>query len=431
MSVEAYIRDVTDHSYQICGKLFSGDFTQIVKQNNDGTDVTAEHAFYTIDDDKVVKKLGSVSYTEDATGTISMGFGVFNSTTGTTESILDIGGDGLTVQGGISVIGGSTVFETTSISVADFDIELGSGALLLSELDGGGLILGTVDSGQKSILYSLAMDAWTANAGFNVETGHAFTVNDDTVILDESGLTISDILLSSTGLNIGTEVELSSTALTIGSTDPVILNSSGLVVGTNLSLDTTNGLIAGDITLNSTDGLVIGTDIELNVADGLTLGTINLTTLGLFLGSDLELSLANGLVLPDMTMTNTAITYNDLTTGGDIVVNEQGIYIGDDISLTKTGGLNLGSGASIDLESISFGIAPDQTVLDDTSLVLGTDITLNHDGLYMPNTDAAIYMGDTNQWKISFDSTSENLKFEYYDSTSAEYVVKMELKSSN
>jgi len=419
MSVEAYIRDVTDHAYQVCGKLFSGDFTQIVKQNNDGTDISLEHGFYSIDDDKNIVKLGSLSFSEDSSGTVSMGFGLFDSVSGETSSILDIGSDGLTVTGGISVIGGSTVFETTSISVADFDIELGSGATLLSDLDGGGLILGTDDSGKKTILYSLALDAWSANAGFNVETGSAFTVNNDTVILDETGLTV------------GTDVLLNATSLTIGSTDPVILNASGLVVGSNLSLDTTNGLIAGDITLNSTAGLVIGTDIELNAVDGLTLGSINLSTLGLFLGTDLELSLANGLVLADTTYTNTALTYNDLTTDGDVVVNEQGIYVGNEISLTKTGGLTLGSGTGISTDSITFGTSPDETVLDDTALTLGTDILVSHDGMFMPNVDAAIFFGDTNQWKISFDSGSENLKFEYYDTTAAAYVVKMELKSSD
>lgn len=443
MSIDSYVKDVTNHSYMICGKMFAGDVTQIVKQNNDGTDAQLEHSFYSVDDDGVVKRLGAFTFGENSEGSISMDFYVTDSVTGESTSVLGVGSDGLTVTGGIEVVGGSTTFDTSSISVADIDITLGSGAETISDIDTGGIVLGTTESGEKTIRFSVNMESWTSNVGFNVETGKAFTVNEDSVVLDESGLTIDDIVLSNSGLNIGTDVELNATSLTIGSTDPVILDSSGLVVGSSLSLDTTNGLLVGDIKLNSTDGLVVGTDISLNstnglvigtdivlnVSGGLSLGDINLSTLGLFLGTDLELSLANGLVLENVTMTNSALTYESTT--GDVVMNEQGLYVGDEISLTKSGGLTLGTSATLDLTSISFGTSPDESVLDDTSLSLGSDILLNHDGLYMPNTTAAIYMGDTNQWKISFDASSENLKFEYYDSTTDSYVVKMELKSSD
>lgn len=445
MSIEPYIRDVSDHAYQVCGKLFSGDFTQIVKQNNDGTDLSLDHSFYSIDDDGVVKKLGGLSFTEDSIGTISINFDVTDPVSGESTSVLGLSSNGLSVSGGIDVSGGSTTFETSSISVADYDITLGSGAEVLADLEGGGIVLGTLDSGEKTIRFTVAGDTWTSNSGFNVETGHAFTVNTDSVILDEDGLTISDIVLSQSGLNIGDDVELNSVSLTIGVTDPVVLNSSGLTVGSNLSLSTTEGLQAGDISLNSDNGLVIGTgtdalvldgtglfvgdSIELSVLEGLTLGTINLSTLGLTVGSDLELSVLNGLVLSDVVLSNSGLTFDSTT--GDVTVNEEGIYVGDEISLTKTGGLSLGSSASIDLTSISFGTSPDETVLDDTSLQLGSDVLLNHDGLYFPNNNAAMYMGSTNQWKISFDPTTENLKFEFYDTTAAAYIVKMELKSSD
>lgn len=445
MSVEAYIKDISDHSYQICGKLFSGDFTQIVKQNHDGSDLSLQHSFYSVDDDGVVKQLGGLSFSEDTGGSVSLNLNVTDSASGESKSVLALSPEGVSVAGGIEVLGASTNFETTSISVADYDITLGSGATTLSDLDGGGLVLGTDESGTKTIRFSETMDSWSSNVGFNVETGQSFTVNTDSVVLDEAGLTISDIILSQSGLNIGNEVELNSVSLTIGETNPVVLNASGLTVGSSLSLSTVDGLQAGEISLDSDNGLVIGTgntalildgsglfvgeSIELSVDTGLTLGTINLSTTGLTVGTDLELSQVNGLVLSDVVLKNEGLTFESTT--GDVVVNEEGLYVGDMFSITKTGGLGLGPGLEISETSINFGVAPDETVLDDTSLKLGEDVLLNHDGMYFSNADAAIYMGPSNQWKISFDSASENLKFEFFDASSSSYVVKMELKSSD
>ena len=444
MSIEAYIKDVTDHSYQICGKLFSGDFTQIVKQNHDGTDLSLQHTFYSIDDDGVVKQLGGLSFEENAGGAVSLNLNVTDATTGEPTPVLALSPQGMSVTGGIDVMGGSTNFETSSISVADYDITLGSGAETVSDLEGGGIVLGTPASGTKTIRFSELMSSWTSNVGFNVETGNSFTVNTDSVVLDEAGLTISDIILSQSGLNIGNEVELNSESLTIGETNPVVLNASGLTVGDSLSLSTAAGLQAGDISLDSDNGLVIGTgttalildasglfvgdSIELSVDTGLTLGTINLSTNGLTVGTDLEISQANGLVFESVALKNSGLTFDSAT--GDVVLSETGLYLGDDISISKTGGLAFGPNSKLDDVSLSFGTTPDETILDDQSLKLGEDILLNHDGLYFANADSAVYMGPTNQWKISFDSTTQNIKFEFFDTSTNAYVVKMELKSS-
>lgn len=345
MSIEAYIRDVTNHSHQICGKLFAGDFTQIVKQNHDGNNLSLMHSFYSIDDDGVVKQLGGMSFSEDAEGSISLNLSV-NDDSGESRSVMALSPNGMSVSGGIDVVGGSTNFETTSIAVADYDINLGSVATDFSDLDGGGIILGTEESGTITLTYSLDSNSWMSNAGFNIDTGLSFTVNNDSVILDEDGLKISNTNLSQSGLSIG---------------EHVVLNEEGLVVGDSLSLSTTDGLRAGDISLDSSNGLIVGESIALN---------------------------------------------------------DTGLYIGDDISISKTGGLVLGMGT-------------DGTVLDDLSLKFGQDLLLNHDGLYFSNAAAAVYMGPSNQWKISFNSESENLRFEYFDQDTASYVVKMELKSSS
>jgi len=371
--IEDYISDFTTRAISINGDVYGKNFTQVIHDPEDGNDFELGHSFYSITDTGVIKKLGAINFTESG-GTVGLSFDITDAA-GDSTSVLEIGSTGLTVSGGIDVTGGSTNFETSSISVADFDIVLGSGALLASELEGGGVILGTLDSGEISLLYSFTNDFWSANTGFNVETGHGFTVNTDSVVLNETGLTIDDIVLSQTGLAIGTDVSISSTAITLGTTNPVILDASGLTVGSDLSLDTTNGLQAGDITLNSTVGLNIGTGLTALVLDNT----------GLFVGSDIELSVASGLTLGD---------------------------------------------TNLSTSSLSLGIAPDQTIVDDTSVQLGTDVLLNHDGMYFSNEDAAIYMGGSNEWKVSVDSATNNMTFQFYDTLTSAYVTKMEIKST-
>ncbi len=414
-NVEDYIRDLSNHSISISGPTYTSQLTQVV--HDDGTgNFDLGHSFYSITDDKVIKKLGSINFTETG-GDVSLSFDITNSS-GESTPVLALGTEGLTVSGGIDVSGGSTNFETSTINVADFDIVLGSGATNMSELDGGGIILGTDDSGTIKLLYSEPNDFWSSNTGLNVESGHGFTVNTDSVILNESGLTIDDIVLSQTGLAIGTDVSISSSAITLGVTNPVVLNANGLAVGSNLSLNTTDGLQAGDITLNSANGLVIGTGVSALVLDNT----------GLFVGNDIELSVASGLTLGDTNVDTSAITFASST--GDVVVDEEGIQIGDNISLTKLGGLSLGATASLDLTSIKFGISPDETTVDDTSVQLGTDMLMNHDGIYFNNEDASIYMGGSNEWKVSVDPTTKNMAFQFYDTLTSTYVTKMEIKSS-
>ena len=379
--VEDYVRDLSKHSISISGDTYAKNFVQVVKDDGTGADITVEHSFYSIDGSGTVKKLGGLVFTESG-GEVSLGFNVTD-TLGNSTSILDIGSEGLTISGGIDVTGGSTNFSTASIEVSDLDIILGSETTDLAGINGGGVVLGgALNLDAISLIYDTANATWDSNTSINVESGHSFTVNDGSVILGETGLTIDDIVLNSTGLAIGTDVSITSTDITLGTIDPVVLNALGLSVGSNLSLTTTNGLEAGDITLNSTKGLVIGTELTLD-------------STGLFVGTDIELSVANGLALSE----TSALTISSTT--GDVVTNEEGLYVGADISLTKTGG-------------ISFGIDPETVVMSET-------------GLYVNNSVGAIYMGDES-WKISIDETTGNMLFQFLDV--ATYVTKLELRTS-
>ena len=463
----AFIKDPSKYPTSVSGDQIIGNLIQVVQ--SDGIDpVEVTHTYYGRSEDGIPYPLSSVSVLETGTNTQtgSLQFNVFDAS-GTATPVLDVSPDGIVVTGGISVEGGNTVFETSTIEVADKDLVLASGALTETDLDGGGLILGTDDSGTKTILYDYTNVTWDSNTSFNVQSGHSFTVGTDETVLDGTGLTIGDVSLTAgslilssdvslntaglevgdisltalSGLEIGTDISMNTSGITLGSVDPVVINTAGISIGSELSLNTTTGLTIGnDLSLTTTGGLEIGTDISLTVADGLVIDDISLTSSGLLVGgtdpitldqnglsfTDLQLSTSTGLSIADeMVLSSTSLTIGPAE---DVIIDNNGISLGSFGSFTKTGGLALGAGAAISSDSISFGTV-DPTVIDDTSVALGSDILMNHDGLYLTNTDAAIFMGGT-KWKIVYDDTSENLLFQFYDSVTDTYITKMEIKNT-
>ena len=405
--IEGRIRDVPNLASQVTGTLYT---KQIVQVQEAEEPIELQHSFYTRSVDGVNTKIGAIKWTESG-----ISFDVLDTNTGTVDSVFEV------TSSGISVNNGTASFGTAEVNVEDKDLVLGSSNTSLASLNGGGILLGRlfdddsnpllVGEDPISFIYNNVSEFWSTNIGLNVEPGHAFTIGVSDLLsaspsvplvsLDETGLTIAgattpeDIVLSSSGLSVGEDLSLTTAnGLTIAGTtsvDDITLSTSGLVVGSALSLTPSSGLVAGDIILNSTDGLEIG--------------------------DELSLSSTNGLLFE--------APAGDLT--GNVRLDLEGIFIGNDISITKTGGLNVGS---ISGDSISFGISPDETTLDDTSLQLGQDILLNHDGLSLENEDAALFLGGK-KWRIVFDSTTDNLKFQY-DSTggSGTYVTKAEMKST-
>lgn len=270
-------------------------------------------------------------------------------------------------EGGIDILEGIASFGSTSLNVEDIDIILGSDKTTVVDLNGGGIKLG------------LLLDE---------DTG-------DPVLLDGNPISIlydqpNNFWTSSVGINLDVgsaftidtnAVSLDETGLTVGTVDPIVLDNTGLSVGSDLSLTKTSGLSITD---------TIGTD------------DISLTTAGLTIGTEVS-------------VTPTAISLGSVN---PIVLDATGLSVGTDLSLTVANGLVL-------------GIAPDQTIIDDTSVQLGTDVLMNHDGLYITNTDGAIFMGDLKQWKIVFDSATDSLKFQYDNSgTGTNYITKTEMKST-
>ena len=461
------VKGVSERPISIVGDQIVQNLIQVGE--SDGiSPVSLDHTFYGVSPEGVVFSLASMKITETGTNTQTgnLQFNIFDSL-GTSTPILEVGEGGMTISGGINVVGGSTTFETSTIEVADKDIVLASGAVANTDLDGGGVILGNTDSGIVSIIYDSTNDTWESSVGFNIASGHSLTIGSNETILSETGLDIGGVNLSSDGLtlssevslgeegltigdislttndglSIGNEISLNTSGMTLGSTDPVVIDSSGITIGSDLSLNTTTGLMIGDdLSLTPSGGLEIGDAISLTSSGGLSINDITLTTSGLNIGGTDPISLdPSGLSFPDLQLStttglsisdNVSLTSNSLTIGPDedVVVDNNGISLGSFGSFTKTGGVSLGTGLSLNMDNITIGDT-DPTIVDDTSVSLGGKVLMNHDGLYLTNEDAAVYLGGT-AWKIAFDPTTQNLLFQFYDSVSGTYVTKTEIKNS-
>lgn len=462
------IRGLSDRPASIVGDQYVQNLVQVGE--SDGLNpVTLNHTFHGISTEGVIFNLGSVTVSETGTNTQTgtLQFNVFDSN-GNTTPVLEIGEEGMTVSGGINVVGGNTTFETSTIEVADRDIVLASGATTNTDLDGGGVIIGNDTSGTVELTYNADTNMWDSTVGLNIQSGHSLTIGTDGAILSESGLEIGDVNLSSDGLTlstdvsldeqgltigdislttndglaIGNDISLNTSGMTLGSTNPVVIDTGGISIGTDLSLNTTTGLMIGsDLSLTPSGGLEIGSDISLTSTGGLEINDISLTTSGLNIAGtdpisldssgltfpDLQLSTSTGLAIADdVTLDSTALTIGPAE---NVVIDNNGISLGSFGSFTKTGGLSLGTGSSLTSDSISFGTT-DPTVIDDTSVSLGSDVLLNHDGLFLTNNDAAVFLGGTT-WKIAYDSTTQNLLFQFFDSVSGTYVTKTEIKNSS
>lgn len=95
----------------------------------------------------------------------------------------------LIVTGDIQVQGAQTTINTETLTVEDVNVDLGSAATAHSEIEGGGITLGSSVVGITTpiIAYSVSNTRWESTIGLHVDTGEAVTVG-ATATLDESSL---------------------------------------------------------------------------------------------------------------------------------------------------------------------------------------------------------------------------------------------------
>lgn len=162
-----------------------------------------------------------------------------------TLASLSITGD-LTVGGTFTVNGTVTTINSTTLTVDDKNIELGSVTTPSNETaDGGGITLkGATD---KSIIWDTTNDNWTSSENWNLPTGKVFKINNASVL---SSTTLGSAVVASSLTSVGT--------ITSGTWS----GSFGAVSGANLTTLTAgnlSGTIPSGVLANST--VYIGTTV--------------------------------------------------------------------------------------------------------------------------------------------------------------------------
>lgn len=94
--------------------------------------------------------------------------------------------DNVIISGDLTVSGSQVILNTTSVEVEDISIEVGNAATTHSDIDGGGLLLGTGVTGivVPSILYSESESRWESSVGVNVPSGATLAVGAGTEVTD-------------------------------------------------------------------------------------------------------------------------------------------------------------------------------------------------------------------------------------------------------
>ena len=260
----SYLKDLSQYPASISGDQMVKNIIQ-VGQSDGVNAVSLDHDFYGISEEGQVFSLASFRVVESGPNTSkgNLELHVYNSD-GVSVPILTVGEDGTTINGSLNVKGGHTSFETTSVVVEDKDMVLASGATSLEHLDKGGIILGTPESGTKTMLYDYENDKWDVNTGINLVNEAAFTVGDTQTVLDGTGLKVGDVTLTEGSLTLSEDVSLDIAGLEIGNVS--ITPLGGFVVGNPDDPDV-------DAVVVDKSGVKIGDDISLAVESGLSLGS--------------------------------------------------------------------------------------------------------------------------------------------------------------
>ena len=162
----------------------------------------------------------------------------------------------LTVTGNLVVQGTTTTVSSTTITIADKNIELAKGAANDAAADGGGITLDSGD-GDKTWNWVNSTDSWTSSEHIEVASGKTFRINANNVLSQTTlGSTVVSSSLTSvgtisTGVWSGTDV-----AVAAGGTG----SSTASAARTNLGVAIGSDVQAWDAALDDFAGLTQGTD---------------------------------------------------------------------------------------------------------------------------------------------------------------------------
>ena len=260
----------------------------------------------------------------DATGTVQLRvadvddteIGYLNGVTSAIQTQLDakaslsgatftgaVSGTSLTLSGDLTVNGTTTTINSTTVSVDDKNLELGSSASPTDAgADGGGITLkGDTD---KTFNWIDATDAWTSSENLNLLTGKSLLIAGTSVLNATtlgSGVTASSLTsvgTIATGVWNGTAIAIANGGT--GSTDAGAARTAlGLAIGTNVQAYNSTlaavagGTYTGDDSITTLGTITTGTwtGTSIAIANGGT-GSANAgdarTALGLAIGTNVQ-----------------------------------------------------------------------------------------------------------------------------------------------
>jgi hypothetical protein len=253
-----------------------------------GANGGSEGAALTLNVDATSSNTALKVVARDAAGNFSAG--IINATGLSVTNNATVGG-ALTVTGDLTVNGTTTIINSTTISVDDKNIELGSvDSPTDTTADGGGITL--KGSSDHTITWSNANDSWDFSENVNIVTGKEYRINDTSVL---SATTLGSGVVNSSLTSFGTVPTATITNLTNTN-----INSSGIVTagtfsgnlqntltmntsGTGLSGSTTfnnSGAATFTVTSNATSANTGGTIVARDGSGNFNAGTITASLSG-------------------------------------------------------------------------------------------------------------------------------------------------------
>jgi hypothetical protein len=95
------------------------------------------------------------------------------------QSTLDVNGDA-TVRGSLTVLGNTTLVESSVLQITDKNVEIAAGNTSDSFANGGGILL--YGATNKTFTWANSTDSWTSSENIDLASGHSYKINGQDVI---------------------------------------------------------------------------------------------------------------------------------------------------------------------------------------------------------------------------------------------------------